>query len=335
MTKSRDLFLRGQSPSHHQFGTSQLIETGEYKVDYFLVAPKVRKNKFLKLISIIPIWIKTFFKARKYDIVYGAADFTVDFLGMLKKAKLFRPKLIAIFHHPPFEQKLKVEKFDKILFLSHYALEDISSKFPNLRQSMEFFQWGPDLDFYKRIEPVPNYQKNKKELIFISNGKTHRDHETLFEAAVKTGNKTIIVSDEWSLPLNFNKLCKNVEIFYQNKPDDTKMLKLLSNCSVLVIPTFPDNQRLGPIGLTSFVDAIAMGIPIISANNTVFDNIIIEHKMGLVYEAGNPTDLGRVMDVFKENPELVVQYGKNAFNFGQTHDIKAFGMQLYHLLHNI
>lgn len=332
MAQSRQSYLDGNSPSHHQFGTSELIATGEYQVDYMLASPKGYKSRVLKLLSLFPVWWGIYRKALNYDIVYGGADFTVDFLGLMKKIGLFNPVLVAIFHHPPFPLRLKVERFDHILFLSSFALEEMKQLFPKKADAMTFMQWGPDLPFYQRYASVPNYQQKQPKITFISNGKTHRDHESLVTAAEKTGNHTLIVSDEWSLPANYNQACNYTEIFYQNRPDDTRMVKLLNSCSVLVVPTPATSQRLGPIGLTSLVDAIALGMPVITASNTVFTDIVEKHQMGIVYEAGNAEALGKAMNRFKEHPELVTTYGRNAFEFGQKNDMKKFGDKLYQLL---
>ena len=332
MAKSRESYLKGNSPSHHQFGTSELLETGEYTVDYILASPKSFNNKILKLLSLFPIWFQIYKKAHKYDIVYGGADFTVDFLGFMKKLGLFRPKLVAIFHHPPFPFRLKHEKYNHIIFLSPFSYKEMIQLFPTKAAHMRFIQWGPDLSFYERQAPVPNYMKTQNDIIFISNGKTKRDHESLVNAAENIKAHTIIVSDEHSLPQNYHKnKCNNVEIFYQNRPDDTQMVKLLNKCSVLIVPTSATPHKLGPIGLTSFLDTIALGLPIITASNTVFTDIVISYRMGLVYKAGDTNDLKRAMTFFIENPEYITEYGKNAYEFGQKNDIKVFAKQLYQL----
>lgn len=335
MAKSRESYLNGYSPSHHQFGTSELIETGEYIVDYILAAPKNYNSRILKLLSLFPVWFHIYWKARKYDVVYGGADFTVDFLGFMKKLRLFRPKLVAIFHHPPFPFRLKYGKYDHVIFLSTFAHKEMTKLFPQKAVRMTFIQWGPDLPFYQKLAPIPNHLKGQEEIIFISNGKTKRDHELLVDATENINAHTIIVSDEHSLPLNYHKdTCIHTEIFFQNKPNDTKMVKLLNKCSVLIVPTPPTSHKLGPIGLTSFLDAIALGMPIITADNTVFTDIIISHKMGLVYKAGDENDLKRAMAFFVDNPKYIAEYGKNAYEFGQKNDIKKFAKQLYKLFDN-
>lgn len=111
------------------------------------------------------------------------------------------------------------------------------------------------------------------------------------------------------------------------------MVKLLNKCSVLIVPTPPTSHKLGPIGLTSFLDAIALGMPIITADNTVFTDIIISHKMGLVYKAGDENDLKRAMAFFVDNPQYIAEYGKMHMNSGKN-DIKKFAKQLYKLFDN-
>jgi len=329
MAKTRESYLKGISPSYHQFGTNELIETGEYSVDYMLVAPRRSNSRILKMISLIPVWLKAYRKARKYDYVYGAADFTVDFMGMMKKMGLFKPKLLTIFHHPPFKLRLKLATYDQIIFLCEFAVKEMRDAFPALRDRMFFMQWGPDLQFYRKYTPQCNFEKKQEEIVFISNGKTHRDHEILLEAAEKSKNHTFIVCDEKTLPANYDpEKCTYTKIFYQNKPDDIKMVKLLNECSVLVIPTYPTERRLGPIGLTSFLDAVAMGIPVITANNTVLTGIVEREGMGFVYEAGNLEDLCDKMRLFKDKPELIISCGKKAAEFGLTNDINSFGLQL-------
>lgn len=335
MKKARELYLKGESPSQHQFGTSELIDTKEFEVDYMLAAPKNYNTRILKLLSLIPVWLKIYMKARKYDYVYGAADFTVDFLGLLKKCKLFKPCLIAIYHHPPFELRLKLQKYDKVLFLSKYSFDEMCLKFPNRKDKFEFMQWGPDLDFYNKHSKHLNFTDKKEDIIFISNGKTKRDHEILVNAAEHSQNKTIIVSDEQSVPTNYHKDCKFTDIYYQNSPNDINMIHLLNKCSVLVIPTPKTEQRLGPIGLTSFLDAVALGIPIITASNTAFADTIINNNLGFVYKVGDQNDLEEKMNVFKNNPSLIKELGMNAYQFGQKNNALSFGNKLHSILKSL
>lgn len=331
MAQSRRSYLDGHSASHHQFGTNELLETGEFRIDYMLVTPQGHKNKIAKLLSLFPLWIKLYHRARKYDLVYGGADFTVDFLGVMKQWGLFRPKLVAIFYHPPFPLRIQMERFDHLVFISRFACEAMRKAIPSKASMLEFMQWGPDLNFYRRLAPVPNCEKAPKEPVFISNGKTRRDHESLVTAAERSGSHTVIVSDERSLPRNYNERCTYTEIFYQNQPDDTTMVKLLNECSVLVIPTPADEHPLAAIGMTSFVDAMALGMPVIVADNTAYRDLVRDRRLGFVYKASDAEELEKAMVQFKEHPALVREYGKNMLEFGKENNIRQFGEKLYKL----
>lgn len=106
------------------------------------------------------------------------------------------------------------------------------------------------------------------------------------------------------------------------------MVPLLNNCSILVIPTPPNEHPLAAIGMTSFVDALALGMPIIAADNTAYRDIIIENNMGKVYKAGDVNDLANAMNYFKESPERIIECGENSWQFGQRNNINNFGQEL-------
>ena len=336
MEKARELFLKDKSPSHHLFGINELFNDKNYTIDCFLVSPKNRKSRISKLLSLIPLWIKLYFKSYKYDVIYGAADFTIDFLGFMKKNNLFTPKLIAIFHHPPFYFRIKHTKYDSLIFLSQSAYEEMQKTFPSLALDMFFMQWGPDVDFYDKNIQIPNYKKELTErLTFISNGKTKRDHETFVNAIEDLQTPGIIVSDIQNIPRNYSiEKCLFTKIHIQETPNDQTMVKLLNESSVLVIPTYPSEKMLGPIGLTSFLDAIALGMPIITANKTVFSKIVEIEKMGIVYKAGNLADLKAAMNIFINDKSLIRTYGENAYQYGRKNDINKFSAELKKLLDN-
>lgn len=330
MQMARELYLKGESPGHHLFGVNELIETKKYNVEYLLISPKNYNNKILKLFSLIPMWIKMYYKASKYDIVYGAADFTVDFLGIMKKIRLFKPTLITIFHHPPFNLRMKIAQYNHIIYLGHDAAQKAKQKVPKKNKNISFLQWGPDLTFYRNNVKTPNYIKSQEHAIsFISNGKTKRDHEIFVSAIEDLKIDGLIVSDKNSIPSNYNKKdCLYTKIFYQDKPNDKTMVHLLNKYSVLVIPTYKSKNLLGPIGLTSFLDAIALGMPMITADNTVFAKIIEDNKLGLVYEAGNLNSLEKAMNTFINDRSLIYQLGENAYKFGLENNISNFGLEL-------
>lgn len=334
MQQSRMSYLNNESPDHHQFGTNYLINRG-YHIDYELIVPKGYHNKICRFLSLIIPWIQLFFKARKFEIVYGAADFTIDFLGVLKKFRLFKPKVVTIMHHPPFPLRLSLAKYDKVIFLSEFAFNEMSVKFHKLRNRMEFIQWGPDLSFYDQLIEIPNYLKTNSELIFISNGKTHRDHESLVTAAESSKSHTIIVSNRFDIPKNYVDSSNYLEIFIQEYPNDKEMIRLLNKCSVLIIPTFPSIHRLGPIGLTSFLDAIALGMPVITASNTILTDIVTTYNLGFVYTAGDNLDLQRKMQLFKDNPELIKEQGENAYNFRKKCNSLDFSEKIHQILLNL
>ena len=56
MIKSRESYNNGNSASHHQFGTNELLETGEYAIDYMLITPKNHKTSHSYSCKWMLIW---------------------------------------------------------------------------------------------------------------------------------------------------------------------------------------------------------------------------------------------------------------------------------------
>lgn len=62
--------------------------------------------------------------------------------------------------------------------------------------------------------------------------------------------------------------------------------------------------------MTSFVDALALGMPIIAADNTAYRDIIIENNMGKIYKAGDVDDLANAMNYLKNHQKELLNVEK-------------------------
>ena len=89
------------------------------------------------------------------------------------------------------------------------------------------------------------------------------------------------------------------------------MVSFISKYSICIIPTGP--EQTGLCGLTSFCDAIALGMPVILSNTThIYVNAEIE-KFVSYYRAGDVKDLKRVISEFSQIE-----------NLAENHDYKKF-----------
>lgn len=148
----------------------------------------------------------------------------------------------------------------------------------------------------------------------------------LVDAVTYAKVHTVIVSDEKHIPSNFTDDNQYIGIYKQNVLNDKKMVELLCKCSIMVIPTFPSKDLLGPIGNTSFCDATALGMPCIVASNTLMAENVMKFKLGLVYNVGDLNDLTEKITYCREHPEVLKEMSRNMKKFGQENDSLKFAM---------
>ena len=73
-------------------------------------------------------------------------------------------------------------------------------------------------------------------------------------------------------------------MFFQDKPNDLTMLQLCLNTKVMVIPLEENKKKLGPIGATSYMDAIALGMPVVTNKKAAFAKEIADNGIGCLFD---------------------------------------------------
>lgn len=322
---------KGLMPSQHLFGFNELKDKDIHVTYKCIHGADYKGNIFLELLHGFYRSVKYSFCG--YDIIFDAIPGLERSMGILKKLGILRQKYVCVMHHPPFDTRMKMCKYDAMLFLDKGAYDEMKEKYPKQAKYMYQNTWGPDLEFYKRYITKFNYEISNP-LTFVSNGKTRRDHDLLVSASKGVNATTLIVCDEKSVPANYDHQ-PNVKLHFQDKPDDVKMVHFLQTCSVMVIPTLPSAKRIGCIGITSFMDALALGMPVIVGSNSVMVEIVNDYNCGLVYQAGNEESLRSCMSRFAENPSLVEEMGRNARKYAEEVNMQSYSRLVEDVLHKL
>lgn len=322
---------KGLMPSQHMFGFNELKDKNIHVTYKCIASATHHGHLWLQLLHDACRAIK--YSLCGYDVIFEALPAMERGMGMLKKWGILKQKYACVMHHPPFDKRMKMCKYDAMLFLDKVAYEEMKAKYPKQAKYMYQNTWGPDLTFYLRYIDKYNFEIDNP-LTFISNGKTHRDHDLLVSAGETVNATTMIVCDQKSVPENYNGQ-PNIKLHFQDKPDDVKMVRLLQTCSVMVIPTLPSAKRIGCIGNTSFMDALALGMPVIVGDNSVMVEIVTDNHCGFVYKAGDKESLAACMNRFVENPALVAEMGRNARKYAEKVNMQTYSKVVEDVLHQL
>lgn len=312
-------------PSHHLYGIDGLVDhyenypNGEIYgvlkgggiVDFF----KWDDNKK----RIIPQVLKLKKLSKKYDIFFDSLNRCSIYLGMLKKIRLFNPKLITVMHHPPYKLELKIANSDKYFFFSKLYLDYAAMECPKKKDRFIINEWMPDKNWYHSSDVI-NKEKNG---FFIDNGRARRDKNLLIKAAndckipvyYASSEEELIYHSQYAVP------------YIPNMEDDLAILKSLFSYKVIILPVLKGKRSgvpIGPLGATSFLDAISLGYPVLVSDNVYFADDVINNEIGLVYKTGDLEDLKEKMRLMYENDELMKKFTINMIEYGKNRDISNY-----------
>lgn len=322
LTKSQN----GDMPAHHTWGVDYLRSKG-YSIDLQLFTNGGGKIKS----RIAELWynIKNIRTFSKYDVVISFCNPVIGFSALFKKLGLLRRvRLYTLVHHLPNHPEL-CSGYDRIFFLSSNIMEEAQRRYPSLARKMSYLEWGPDLPFYEEAYHKITSKEIVEMPIVISNGKTARDIGLLESACEELGTSCIIITDK--------ARCKTPNVVAsgkkgQNAIKDIDLLNYMTQSDVSVIPVVVRPSKTSLCGLTSFLDALALGQPIVMSDNTNISVDIEALKIGKIYKSGDKEDLEEKLKFFIQNPNYIKEYGQRAREYALKHSYLDYCKQLQNFI---
>jgi glycosyltransferase involved in cell wall biosynthesis len=92
--------------------------------------------------------------------------------------------------------------------------------------------------------------------------------------------------------------------------EDRSLADLVRGARVLVVASEGYYETFGMV----VIEAYAQGVPVLAARSGVVTELVDEGKTGLLFEAGNPTDLASKMEWLWNHPAETEVMGRQAFD---------------------
>ena len=296
---------RKEMPSHHLFGIHEMIDhyeeydqtvrgvlkddvlDGGY-VDFYLWTGG-KKNAVKHTFELLKL-------SKNYDVVYDMLNRCSIFLGTFRKLGIMKSKLITIMHHPPYKTQLKIADSDAYIFFDREYMKIANKDRPKKNTRYFVNNWRPDIQWYSSI-PLETETKDK-DCFYIDNGKSRRDRDTLIKAAEEAQIRVdyagdIDGKDGWA------------RSYKMDLKDDIAQLQKLRQYKAIIIPIQESKkEKIGPLGITSYLDAISLGIPVIASDNVCFANEINSNHFGLIYKTGDVYSLKNCINILYKDSNL-------------------------------
>lgn len=290
--------------------------------------------------NIIGIIINNFKCLESCDVLFMTFFYRqpLVLLSFLRLIGLFRKRKIVVISHVSLAKgKSVVEKFllrciyssiDVFLFHSSKNLDESVEKGLISKRRGEFLYWGDDLDYIDRhFTPI---QHN----FFLSTGCENRD----FSKLISVFSKTQVVLDIYTNKINYNNNYEYLESYLGTYPNihvnfvekslgTTHVLtKRASECFCIVIPLI-QKKVTNCLGLTSLIEAMALGKPVISSRNPYYPIDIEKEGIGII--ADDEESWVTAINYLVSHPDEAKQMGVRARQLAERkYNIKECAKQI-------
>ena len=347
MSKVETEVSRLEVPNHLLFGINYLRKYG-HTITNFSVSPKFKNQdshwkqflySFFHLKN-LHIQREVFRRLNEFDLIYCLCGGVSEWLYLQNSRKDINKPILTLYHHPLPDGKLDPIRniFRKKIYSNQKKLLSLSARtaisFNSLinRQITEPIQWGVDHEFYSKITPSNEFQDSSE--IVLTCGRTSRDLIT-FSKAIKAANvkSHIICPDKevTRLVRDDDLISIDQTTYSTGKKVNTyqKMADLMYKVRVIGIPL---EKQSTLAGLTSLMDCLGFGKPVIMTKNPCIDLDIENLGIGTWVDAYDVDAWAKAIKWHFENIEQSNRMGNKAKVIGEQLSAESFGKKINSLI---
>lgn len=337
---------KGIFPSHFLYGALQLKQYGIEVIWHDQIHLYKRFRDTLKATK------KILTCRQPYDILYATHTRGIEPVILLRALRLYRHPIV-VWHHQPIVKaknplrealaRLFYRGIDHMIFFSEKLLRDSLQSQKADPKRMSVVHWGADLDYYDNL-PVHPFSSGKPMVDgqienqswgggFISTGKELRDFRTLIEAFNNTGLPLTLYAQKQQESLFANiKRRRNIDLRFGERlmPHELSLLVAQSQCVCICC------QRSNyTVGLTTVVEAIALGLPILCTRNPQMPMDIEAEGCGIYLEPGDREGWEKAICYIAEHPEEAKAMGRRGRALAeQYYNVKQCGKEVAKIIMN-
>lgn len=326
----------GEFPSHFLYGACHLADNG---ID--VVYHRSPKHELSRLKTALYTAWRVLTCRERFDALYATHYKGLELVVLLRALGLFRKPIIVWHHQPIVKSKSRLREllgrffykgFDRLIFFSQKLVDD-SLKAPKADpRKLVVGHWGADLAFYDKIkaelkaEQISPSHPNDSQLStlnsqlspshpltpspsFIATGKEQRDQPTLIEAFNRTGRHLILYI---GINPNPNVPNPNLEAVERCEPADN--IDVVKICGLLPYEIAREVAKADCVvicchrtrytaGLTTVVEALALGLPVICSRNPQIPVDFDRLGCGISVEYGDVEGWQRAVEYIATHPD--------------------------------
>ena len=269
------------------------------------------------------------------DVLYVTYFFhtSLVLLALLRRLGLFRRRKIIVISHKTLRpvgvlQRMVFSTLDHVFFHSQKNLDESVAAGAVAQERCAFLCWGDDLDY------IDAHLHPRQGDFFLSTGREQRDYPTLIAAFAETDAHLQLFTNRVNYANNYEYLeaeqqqHPNIQIeFVDNQQATTRMLVEKAASCLCVVNPLLQGEISYCVGLTSIVEAMALGKPVISTANPYSPVDIEGECIGFVVT--DKDSWVRAVNYLNTHRDEALEMGRRARRLAeQQFNIKACADQL-------
>jgi glycosyltransferase involved in cell wall biosynthesis len=330
----------GKHPGHILYG---ITEFDKYNVKSIFHKFSGKKNRLILALFNAKQIIG---RKNKYDILYASHSLGLELVLLLKSIGMYN-KPIVLWQHRivHFNKKKSVNYFHKIFYRGVNKLLFFTPL--HVRESVRtgnvsiskcsVIKWGPDIDFYDKIVKENGI---KRSGVHISSGKENRDFTTLIRAFSQSVAKLDIYTPKTNGNINyirefesFEKIPENISINLVSGIIPYELAIKVANSYTVVICCTEQNYT---VGLTTLVEALALGKPIITSDNPYFEIDVDKHECGIKIPYGDIEGWKSAIEYLENNKERAFEMGINGRKLAEKeYNLQSFAKEIVKIFYDV
>lgn len=331
----------GESPEHQLWGVPGMqrlgLEVSVLPYEGFGWLKSVSRR--FKLLGDLDQQVRVLRVASQFDVIYCACQHDALLLGLLRFFGMLKIPVVVTMHHmvnPVFRSRGMFKAFfgsiNSFVCLHRRVANELITRFGIPAHRVEVIEWGADAGFYASValssEGTPEHDDSAlaHPSGVVAAGRTFRDYGVLIRAVRDTEIPVQIFCTQDVFPTE--RLSDNIRVHAQSGLSTLKaLLGHYQQAAVVAIPMVHLPDKL--IGLTSLIDAMAMGKPVVMTRNAHIDIDIEKEGVGFWVEPGDVAGWKRCLSHLLSHPEEASIMGQRALALvkGRYH-IDRFSAQL-------
>ena len=327
----------GISPSHHLWGMPQLRQMG---TEVELMPTEAggmlgRLGERYRWIKELSQQLRVLRSASQFDVLYCGCQHGALLLGLLRWMGWLKVPVVVTMHHmvhPVFRNRWMFKacfgSFSGFACLHQRVARELADVFSVPSEKIAVVEWGVDSEFYQASNSVDASSVNtgRRQPLVVSAGRTFRDFGVLIRALKDSNIPLDIFCTQDSRP--DDEVSQNITIHAPVYLASThSLLAAYREARVVAIPMISLPQKL--IGLTSLLDAMALGKPVVMTRNECISIDIEQEGIGTWIDVGDEEGWRQAISRLLSDPALADNMGQRALLLAQgRYHINTFAAQL-------